>query len=77
MSLTNDYLSLPLLRRIVHYNVTLLFQIKMWTKLAAPSAKMKGKAKVKKEPGNSKPQLPDWLEKYVEYRFSLYDRTSK
>lgn len=49
--------------------------IKMWTKLAAPSAKMKGKAKVKKEPGNSKPQLPDWLEKYVEYRFSLYDRT--
>lgn len=49
--------------------------IKMWTKLAAPSAKMKGKAKVKKELGNRKPQLPDWLEKYVEYRFSLYDRT--
>lgn len=49
--------------------------IKMWTKWAAPRVKMTDKIKSKKQPEVTLSRLPAWLEKYVEYRFSLYDRT--
>ncbi|XP_036368259.1 calexcitin-1 isoform X2 [Octopus sinensis] len=54
-------------------------QIKMWTNLALNAATSK-KSKIKDR--NRPPpaaglthNIPDWLDDYIEYRFSLYDRT--
>ena len=49
-----------------------LFQLKMWETFNREFIKETTKSKA---PTDEEPKLPEWLEKYIEYKFNLLDRT--
>ena len=48
------------------------FQLKMWETFNREFIKETTKSKA---PTDEEPKLPEWLEKYIEYKFNLLDRT--